>query len=106
MQLKPNYYGNGEGNGNLLWYSCLENPHGQRSLAGYSPQGAKSWTRLKRLNFAACIPAQKYLLYCKHQINKKEHFFSTQLESGICLWVSWVEERSGIIVTGQGPGVS
>ena len=20
-------------------YSCLENPHGQRSLAGYSPQG-------------------------------------------------------------------
>ena len=27
----------GEGNGNLLQYSCLENPHGQRSLAGYSP---------------------------------------------------------------------
>ena len=25
--------------GNLLQYSCLENPHGQRSLAGYSPQG-------------------------------------------------------------------
>ena len=23
--------------GNLLQYSCLENPHGQRSLAGYSP---------------------------------------------------------------------
>ena len=20
-----------------VWYSCLENPHGQRSLAGYSP---------------------------------------------------------------------
>ena len=27
----------GEGNGNLLQYSCLENPHGQRGLAGYSP---------------------------------------------------------------------
>ena len=27
----------GEGNGNPLQYSCLENPHGQRSLAGYSP---------------------------------------------------------------------
>ena len=27
----------GEGNGNLLQYSCLENPHGQRSLVGYSP---------------------------------------------------------------------
>ena len=27
----------GEGNGNLFLYSCLENPHGQRSLVGYSP---------------------------------------------------------------------
>jgi len=26
----------GGGNGNPLQYSCLENPHGQRSLAGYS----------------------------------------------------------------------
>ena len=25
--------------GNPLQYSCLENPHGQRSLAGYSPRG-------------------------------------------------------------------
>ena len=28
-----------EGHGNPLQYSCLENPHGQRSLAGYSPWG-------------------------------------------------------------------
>ena len=27
----------GEGNGNPLQYSCLENLHGQRSLAGHSP---------------------------------------------------------------------
>ena len=27
----------GEGHGNPLQYSCLENPHGQRSLEGYSP---------------------------------------------------------------------
>jgi len=27
----------GEGHGNPLQYSCLESPHGQRSLAGYSP---------------------------------------------------------------------
>ena len=26
-----------EGHGNPLQYSCLENPHGQRSLVGYSP---------------------------------------------------------------------
>ena len=31
----------GEGNGNLLQYSCLGNPHGLRSLAGYSPWGCK-----------------------------------------------------------------
>ena len=29
----------GGGHGNPLQYSCLENPHGQRSLAGYSPWG-------------------------------------------------------------------
>ena len=29
----------GGGNGNPFQYSCLENPHGQRSLVGYSPQG-------------------------------------------------------------------
>ena len=27
----------GGGHGNPLQYSCLENPHGQRSLEGYSP---------------------------------------------------------------------
>ena len=31
----------GGGNGNPLQYSCLENPHGQRSLAGYSLWGHK-----------------------------------------------------------------
>ena len=31
----------GEGHGNPLQYSCLENPHGQMSLAGYSPWGHK-----------------------------------------------------------------
>ena len=30
-----------EGNSNPLQYSCLENPHGQRSLVGYSPRGHK-----------------------------------------------------------------
>ena len=31
----------GIGNGNPLQYPCLENPHGQRSLVGYSPWGHK-----------------------------------------------------------------
>ena len=31
----------GGGHGNSLQYSCLENLHGQRSLAGYIPWGLK-----------------------------------------------------------------
>ena len=31
----------GGGHGNPLQYSCLENPHGQRSLVGYSPWSRK-----------------------------------------------------------------
>ena len=31
----------GRRNVNSLQYSCLENPYGQRSLAGYSSQGHK-----------------------------------------------------------------
>ena len=31
----------GGGLGNPLQYSCLENPHGQRTLVGYSSRGPK-----------------------------------------------------------------
>ena len=40
----------GEGNGNPLQYSCLENPHGQRSLAGYSPWGLRESDMTKYIN--------------------------------------------------------
>ena len=36
--------------GNLLQYSCLENPHGQRSLAGYSPWGHKESDTTEQLS--------------------------------------------------------
>ena len=36
----------GGGHGNPPQHSCLENPHGQRRLAGYSPWGHKNQTRL------------------------------------------------------------
>ena len=35
--------------GNPLQYSCLENPHGQRNLAGYSPWGSKELDTTERL---------------------------------------------------------
>ena len=40
----------GGGHGNPLQYSCLENPYGQRSLAGYSPWGHKELDTTERLS--------------------------------------------------------
>ena len=42
----------GGGHGNPLQYSCLENPHGQRSLVGYSPWGHKEWDMTEQLSIA------------------------------------------------------
>ena len=42
----------GGGHGNPLQYSCLENPHGQRSLAGCSPWDHKESDTTERLSTA------------------------------------------------------
>ena len=42
----------GGGHGNPLQYSCLENPHGQRNLAGYSPWGHRELDTTERLSTA------------------------------------------------------
>ena len=42
----------GEGQGNPLQYSSLENPHGQRSLAGYSPWGLKKSDTTEQLSLS------------------------------------------------------
>ena len=42
----------GGGHGNSLQYSCLENPHGQSSLAGYSPLGCKESDMTEHLSTA------------------------------------------------------
>ena len=40
----------GGGHSNPLQYSCPENPHGQRSLAVYSPWGCKESDMTERLS--------------------------------------------------------
>ena len=40
------------GNGNPFQYSCLENPHGQRSLVGYSPCAHKELNTTEQLSTA------------------------------------------------------
>ena len=42
----------GGGHDNPLQYSSLENPHGQRSLAGYSPWGHKQSDTTEELSTA------------------------------------------------------
>ena len=44
----------GGGHDNPVQYACLENPHGQRSLAGYSPWGRKELDTTEQLSRHAC----------------------------------------------------
>ena len=41
----------GGGHGNLLQYSCLENPYGQKSLVSYTPWGLKELGTTEWLNW-------------------------------------------------------
>ena len=45
----------GGGPGNSLQNFCLENPHGQRSLLGYSTRGRKKSDTTDRLSTAQCV---------------------------------------------------
>ena len=51
----------GGGHGNPLQYSCLENPLGQRSLAGYGPWGHKESDMTKHKHKHIAI--SNYLIY-------------------------------------------
>ena len=53
----------GGGNGNPLQYSCLENPHGQRGLVGYSPWGHKESDMTESLSIHAHIQYTSYILH-------------------------------------------
>ena len=54
----------GGGQGNPLQYSCLENPHGQRNLVGYSPWGDKESDTTEQLTSSSNNPKTCSLL-CK-----------------------------------------
>ena len=46
--------------GKPLQYSCLENPHGQRSLAGFSPWGCKELDMTEQLSTAQHIMSSRF----------------------------------------------
>ena len=80
----------GEGNGNPLQYSCLENPMGGGNLVGYSPWGRKESETIEHLHF-------HFLLHCRWKVSGKlsgkergkevliGHYFSFQTQSPKCL---------------------
>ena len=49
----------GGGHGNPLQYSCLEKPHGQRSMVGHSPQGRKQSNMTEQLSKAKMLKQLK-----------------------------------------------
>ena len=51
----PHLERNGEGNGNPLQYSCLENPVDREAWWAAVYRVAQSWTQLKRLSMHPCI---------------------------------------------------
>ena len=55
----------GGGNGNQLQYSCLENPHGQRSLAGFSPRGRKALDTTDVTTCVGLVPGGLLFWSCK-----------------------------------------
>ena len=50
----------GEGNGNPLQYSCLENAHGQRSLGGYRPWGHKESDTTEQLSLSPYLLSKTF----------------------------------------------
>ena len=50
----------GEGSGNPPQHSCLENPHGERSLAGHSPWDNKESDTTDGLNYSQGTELERY----------------------------------------------
>ena len=76
----------GERHGNPLQYSCLENPHGQRSWSGYSSWSHRvghDWaTKLNKHLFALCPLSGEFLSEVKVEFFSKA--FSSHIE--IMIW--------------------
>ena len=60
----------GGGGGNPLQYSCLENPHGQRSLAGYSPWSHKESDTTEQLSTVYHSNSSRLFIYTSAVICK------------------------------------
>ena len=86
----------GGGHDNPLQYSCLENPHGQRRLEGYSSWGCKESDTTEQLStaqhvvhFGKCIPLKIKSQYIK--IGSLQMFDATWLEHNKTNKYNWIQ---------------
>ena len=77
----------GGGHGNPLQYSCLENSHRQRSLAGYSPRGHKESDLTERLDTQHTV--------CTYRLNKKISHKLLIVKVG--LWINSVQFSRSVV---------
>ena len=59
------------GHGNPLQYSCLENPHGQRSLAGYSSRSLAGYISRSHKESYLTEELDTQHIVCTYRLNKK-----------------------------------
>ena len=79
----------GEGLGNQLQYSCLENPKDRGAWAATVHRVTKSWTLLKQLNRHACMCA-------KHCSSFWEEYHRKQNREKSCLHEAFILLRETI----------
>ena len=88
----------GEGNDNPLQYSCLENPHGQRSLEGYSLWGRKESDTTKRPSTAQHRFWETFgchLFHYKRDFHRWS-FLLEYTEKRLCPGYAWAVEFWGL----------
>ena len=97
----------GGGHSNPLQYSCLENPHGQRSLAGDCPWGSQrvghDWATERACSLAPAPGTQVSLSSssCRHYYN---YASSSVVPLGVVEWGTREQPRPGTAVLLLSPG--
>ena len=84
---------------NPLWYSCLENAHGQRNPAGCSPQGRKELDTTE-----AAEHAQNHTVCSWLNLQLQRHLWCRRLALQVILrflTVKWVHAPNSLIVQGS-----
>ena len=88
---------------NPLQYSCLENPHGQSSLAGYSPWGCKGSDTTEQLTLSLSLHIRRLKKENKFQLRdsiSKILSLGNKKVAGTPLVLQWLKLCSQL----RGPG--